>query len=292
MEAIFQPRSVAVYGASRDERKLVRHIQIEIGAYLKQIAQGGFDRLIGTSGTILSLGFVAVAAEHRGAGGTLRNRRIAAKQLRRLRKELAGMTLEQKVSQLIEPDIASITPEDLRHFDFGSILNGGNSSPRKDKLAAPREWLDLADGFYDASMADPAAVLPVLWGTDAVHGHNNIPGATIFPHNIALGATRDPQLIRRIGEITALEIRVTGLDWAFSPTVAVARDARGGRTYESGAENPQLVRRAALADFNVELARARDALARVEKRIERLEQKVEARSANAPDGAATSRGTR
>ena len=82
---------------ARDERKLIRHTQIEIGAYLKQIAQGGFDRLIGTSGTILSLGSVAVAAEHRGAGGTLRNRRIAAKQLRRLRKELAGMTLEQRL---------------------------------------------------------------------------------------------------------------------------------------------------------------------------------------------------
>jgi beta-glucosidase len=89
--------------------------------------------------------------------------------------------------------------------------------------------------------------VPVLWGTDAVHGHNNIPGATIFPHNIGLGATRDPQLIRRIGEITALEVRVTGLDWAFSPTVAVARDVRWGRTYESYSENPELVRSYAAA---------------------------------------------
>ena len=96
--------------------------------------------------------------------------------------------------------------------------------------------------------APPAAPqVPVLWGTDAVHGHNNIPGATIFPHNIGLGAARDPELIRRIGEITALEVRVTGLDWAFSPTVAVARDARWGRTYESYSENPQLVREYAAA---------------------------------------------
>ena len=87
----------------------------------------------------------------------------------------------------------------------------------------------------------------MLWGTDAVHGHNNIPGATIFPHNIALGAARDPALIRRIGEITALEVRVTGLDWAFSPTVAVARDARWGRTYESYSEDPDLVRAYAAA---------------------------------------------
>jgi beta-glucosidase len=161
---------------------------------------------------------------------------------------LARMTPAQKVGQLIQADIGSITPDDLRHLPLGSVLNGGNSSPRDDKLAAPSEWLALADRFYEASLAAPdSAGIPVLWGTDAVHGHNNIPGATIFPHNIALGAARDPQLIRRIGEITALEVRVTGLDWAFSPTVAVARDARWGRTYESYSENAQLVREYAVA---------------------------------------------
>jgi beta-glucosidase len=156
---------------------------------------------------------------------------------------LARMTPEQQVGQLIQADIGSIAPDDLRHIPLGSILNGGNSSPRGDKLAAPSEWLALADRFYDTSMTGPASPgVPVLWGTDAVHGHNNIPGATIFPHNIGLGATRDLQLMRRIGEITALEVRVTGLDWAFSPTVAVARDVRWGRTYESYSENPELVR--------------------------------------------------
>jgi beta-glucosidase len=161
---------------------------------------------------------------------------------------LARMTPAQKAGQLVQADIGSITPEDLRHYPLGSILNGGNSSPRDDKLAAPSEWLALADRFYDASSGSAAnPQIPVLWGTDAVHGHNNIPGATIFPHNIGLGAARDPELIRRIGEITALEVRVTGLDWAFSPTVAVARDARWGRTYESYSENPQLVRSYAAA---------------------------------------------
>jgi beta-glucosidase len=161
---------------------------------------------------------------------------------------LRRMTPAQKAGQLVQADIGSITPDDLRHYPLGSVLNGGNSSPRDDKLAAPSEWLALADRFYDASSgtaADPQ--VPVLWGTDAVHGHNNIPGATIFPHNIGLGASRDPELIRRIGEITALEVRVTGLDWAFSPTVAVARDARWGRTYESYSENPELVRSYAAA---------------------------------------------
>jgi len=157
------------------------------------------------------------------------------------------LTPAQKVGQVIQADIGSITPDDLRHYPLGSILNGGNSSPRDDKLAAPSEWLTLADRFYDAATAASPIGLPLLWGTDAVHGHNNIPGATIFPHNIGLGATRDPELIRRIGEITALEVRVTGLDWAFSPTVAEARDARWGRTYESYGESPALVREYAAA---------------------------------------------
>lgn len=161
---------------------------------------------------------------------------------------LERMTPEQKVGQLIQADIGSITPDDLRHFPLGSVLNGGNSSPFSDKLAAPSVWLQLADRFYQASMAGaPSAGIPILWGTDAVHGHSNIPGATMFPHNIGLGAARDPELIRRIGEITALEVRVTGLDWAFAPTVAVVRDARWGRTYESYSENPDLVREYAAA---------------------------------------------
>jgi beta-glucosidase len=165
---------------------------------------------------------------------------------RRLDVLLARMTPEQKVGQLIQADIGSVKPADVRELALGSVLNGGNSSPSDDKLIAPSEWLALADRFYAASSGGDA-VVPVLWGTDAVHGHNNIPGATIFPHNIGLGATRDPELIRRIGEITALEVRVTGLDWAFSPTVAVARDARWGRTYESYSEDPGLVREYAAA---------------------------------------------
>src|SRR6516165_3140243 len=165
----------------------------------------------------------------------------------RIDQLLARLTPAQKVGQLIQADIGSITPDDLRHYSLGSILNGGNSSPRDDKLAAPSEWLMLADRFYDAATAASPVGLPLLWGTDAVHGHNNIPGATVFPHNIGLGAARDPDLIRRIGEITALEVRVTGLDWAFSPTVAVARDARWGRTFESYSENPGLVRAYAAA---------------------------------------------
>src|SRR5207302_7979318 len=155
----------------------------------------------------------------------------------RIEALLARMTSAHKVGQLIQADIDSITPDDLAHCPLGSVLNGGNSSPHGDKLAPPGEWLALADRFYDVSLgAGGSSGIPLLWGTDAVHGHNNIPAATIFPHNIGLGATRDPALIRRIGEITALEVRVTGLDWAFSPSAAVARDARWGRTRDRHAE--------------------------------------------------------
>jgi len=162
----------------------------------------------------------------------------------RLTTMVAAMTPEQKVGQLIQPDIASITPEDLRHHDLGSILNGGNSSPNGDEFAPPSEWLALADRFYDAAtdVVHGPHPIPILWGTDAVHGHNNIVGATIFPHNIGLGAARDPNLIRRIGEATASEVRATGLDWSFGPTLAVVRDIRWGRSYESYSENPEIVR--------------------------------------------------
>ncbi|WP_424141302.1 glycoside hydrolase family 3 protein [Sphingosinicella ginsenosidimutans] len=155
---------------------------------------------------------------------------------------LARMSLEQKVAQVIQPDIASITPEQYARYNFGSILAGGNSDPGGVPTAPAAEWLALADRFWDASMHGPGLRIPVMWGIDAVHGHANIVGATIFPQNIGLGAMRDPDLIRRIGEVTALEMRVTGIDWDFSPTLAVARDDRWGRSYESFSENPEVVR--------------------------------------------------
>lgn len=157
---------------------------------------------------------------------------------------LARMSLEHKVAQLVMPDIGAITPEDVRRYRFGTILNGGNSGPGGDDKAPAKEWLALADAYWEASTAplpngEPA--IPAVWATDAVHGHANVIGATVFPHNIALGATGDADLIRRIGAATAVEIEVTGLDWTFAPTIAVARDDRWGRTYESYSENPALV---------------------------------------------------
>lgn len=157
---------------------------------------------------------------------------------------VARMSLERKVAQLIQPKINSVTPEEMRTYRWGSYLNGGTGGPYGDEFAAANKWLQLADEMWDASTAPlpgDEPVIPTMWGTDAVHGHTNVIGATVFPHNIALGATRDADLVRRIGAATATEIEITGIDWNFSPTVAVARDDRWGRTYESYSEDPQLV---------------------------------------------------
>ena len=155
---------------------------------------------------------------------------------------LARMSVEDKVGQLIQVDIASITPKDVETYKIGSVLNGGNSGPYGDDFAPAPKWLQLADEYYDASVKrdDGRPVIPLIWGTDAVHGNNNIIGATLFPHNIGLGAARDPELIREIGEVTARETAAAGLDWTFAPTLAVVQDDRWGRVYESYSEEPQV----------------------------------------------------
>jgi beta-glucosidase len=157
---------------------------------------------------------------------------------------LARMTLEQKVGQMVQADIRSVTPDDVRKYRLGSVLNGGGAFPGENKHASVADWVGLADRFYDASMdtANGQLAIPIMWGTDAVHGHNNVIGATLFPHNIGLGAAHDPDLLERIGEVTAREVAVTGLDWTFAPVVAVVRDDRWGRTYESYSEDPEIVR--------------------------------------------------
>jgi len=158
---------------------------------------------------------------------------------------MARMSVEEKVGQMIQPEIRHLTAQDVKDFHIGSVLNGGGSVPNGNRYSKAADWLAIADAYYAASMdeSDGKVAIPIMWGTDAVHGVGNIVGATLFPHNIGLGATNNPELIRRIGEITATEIAVTGLDWDFSPTVAVARDDRWGRTYESYSEHPELVRK-------------------------------------------------
>lgn len=162
---------------------------------------------------------------------------------KRIKTILAGMTLEQKVAQVIQPEIRDITVEDMRKYGFGSYLNGGGAYPNNDKQASVSDWVELAEAMYQASVDDSldGSNIPTIWGTDAVHGHNNVIGATIFPHNIGLGAANDPQLIYRIALATSIEVQATGIDWIFAPTVAAARDDRWGRTYESYSEDPEII---------------------------------------------------
>jgi beta-glucosidase len=159
---------------------------------------------------------------------------------RRIAAIIARMTLEQKVGQLIQADITAITPEDLVRYPVGSILAGGNSGPYGDERASAATWLKLVASFREASRKAGAKV-PVLFGVDAVHGHSNVTGATLFPHNIGLGAAHDPALIERIGVVTAAEVAGTGIDWTFAPTLAVPQDLRWGRSYEGYAADPALV---------------------------------------------------
>ncbi|RSZ56954.1 glycoside hydrolase family 3 protein [Massilia atriviolacea] len=155
---------------------------------------------------------------------------------------VAGMTLAQKVGQMTQPEIKAITPDQVREFYIGSVLNGGGSWPNGNKYASPADWVALADRFYDASMStDMLVKVPVIWGIDAMHGNSNVYGATLFPHNIGLGAAHNKKLARQMGETVGKAVRATGINWVFAPTVAVTRDDRWGRTYESFSEDPALV---------------------------------------------------
>lgn len=161
----------------------------------------------------------------------------------RLDDILARMSTEEKVGQIIMAEIKSIAPRDIKKYHIGGVLNGGGSFPTADRNSPVAAWVAAANAFYDASMdeSDGKVGIPVLWGTDAVHGHNNVVGATLFPHNVGLGAMRNPALMRDIGAATAREVAATGIYWTFAPTVAVARDVRWGRTYESYSESPDIV---------------------------------------------------
>jgi beta-glucosidase len=152
------------------------------------------------------------------------------------------MSLDQKIGQMTQTERMAISPEEVKAFHIGSVLSGGGSVPG-DNL--PADWVDMNDAYWMASMEEDAEhlAIPILYGVDAIHGHNNVLGATVFPHNIGLGAADDPELLERIARVTAREILATGVDWTFAPTLAVARDYHWGRCYESYAEDPEIVSR-------------------------------------------------
>ena len=157
---------------------------------------------------------------------------------------LPKLTLEQKVGQVIQGDTGSLTPEDVKKYRLGSVLSGGNSAPGPLPYAETKAWLEMADQYYNASIDEEGVeiAIPIIWGIDAVHGHANLKGSIIFPHNIGLGAMNNPDLIEEIARITAHELTVSGHDWTFAPTLAVPKDLRWGRTYEGFSENPDIIR--------------------------------------------------
>ena len=152
------------------------------------------------------------------------------------------LSLEQKVGQVIQGDSDSVTPEEVKKYRLGSVLSGGNSAPGPLPYADTQSWLKKADAYYNASIDEEGVeiAIPIIWGIDAVHGHANLKGAIIFPHNIGLGATKNPDLIEKIASITAHELTVSGHDWTFAPTLAIPKDTRWGRSYEGFSENPEI----------------------------------------------------
>ncbi|MDE2251691.1 MAG: glycoside hydrolase family 3 protein [Gammaproteobacteria bacterium] len=162
---------------------------------------------------------------------------------------LVQLSVAEKVGQVIQADVAHITPDDLRRYPLGSVLAGGGAGVNGNKRASAAQWLQMAREFRAVSLEGrPDHVpIPVMFGIDAVHGHNNVAGAVIYPHNIGLGAAHDAELVRRIGAATAEEMSVTGIDWDFAPALPVPQDPRWGRTYEGYSQDPALVSRYAAA---------------------------------------------
>ena len=150
---------------------------------------------------------------------------------------LAEMTSDEKIGQMTQLEVNSVTPAGVTDLLLGSVLSGGGGAPVQND---PGGWFRMVDGFQQAALATRLGI-PMLYGIDAVHGHNNVVGATIFPHNIGLGAADDPDLVERIGRATAEEMRATGIRWNFGPVVAVPQDVRWGRTYEGFGEDAALV---------------------------------------------------
>jgi beta-glucosidase len=150
---------------------------------------------------------------------------------------LSKMTLDEKIGQMTQADLLALKEKsDVQKYFLGSVLSGGGSDPANNSAGT---WQKACDEVQSWALKTRLKI-PLLYGVDAVHGHNNIEGAVVFPHNIGLGATRNPKLVKKAAEVTAQEIAATGIHWAFAPCVAVARDIRWGRTYESFGECPDL----------------------------------------------------
>jgi len=162
----------------------------------------------------------------------------------RVRDLLSYMTVEEKIGQMTQVDRQFLESDnDIGTYFLGSLLSGGGSTPSKN---FPKAWAEMYDGFQKIALSTRLGI-PMIYGIDAVHGHNNVVGATIFPHQIGLGCTNNPQLIEDVYRATAKEVAATGIDWDFAPCLAVPRDERWGRTYEGFGETPNIVKSMAAA---------------------------------------------
>jgi len=158
----------------------------------------------------------------------------------RVQELLSKMTLEEKIGQMTQAEQDALKDvQDIERYSLGSLLSGGNSDPKSGNRL--QDWTDMYDRYQSYALKTRLAI-PLLYGIDAVHGHSNVLGAVIFPHNIGLGCTRNPKLVEQAARITAREVRATGINWTFAPCVAVPRDIRWGRTYEGFGETPELAR--------------------------------------------------
>ncbi|XP_022951602.1 uncharacterized protein LOC111454342 [Cucurbita moschata] len=156
----------------------------------------------------------------------------------RIKDLLGRMTVEEKIGQMVQIERVNASADVMKNYFIGSVLSGGGSAPSKN--ASAKDWVDMVNEIQKGALSSRLGI-PMIYGIDAVHGHNNVYNATIFPHNVGLGATRDPQLVKNIGSATALEIRATGIPYAFAPCIAVCKDPRWGRCYESYSEDPKIV---------------------------------------------------
>ncbi|KAG7950368.1 hypothetical protein I3843_13G108800 [Carya illinoinensis] len=156
----------------------------------------------------------------------------------RVKDLMSRMTLAEKIGQMVQIERTVATPDAMKKYFIGSVLSGGGSVPAPE--ASAEAWVNLVNEIQKESLSTRLGI-PMIYGIDAVHGHNNVYKATIFPHNVGLGVTRDPQLIKKIGDATALEVRATGIPYVFAPCIAVCRDPRWGRCYESYSEDPKIV---------------------------------------------------
>ncbi|KHG09998.1 Lysosomal beta glucosidase [Gossypium arboreum] len=156
----------------------------------------------------------------------------------RIKDLMSKMTLAEKIGQMAQIDRSVATEQILRDYSVGSVLSGGGSEPLPEAKA--EDWINMVNAFQNGSLSSRLGI-PMIYGIDAIHGHNNVYNATIFPHNVGLGATGDPELVKKIGAATALEVRATGIPYVFAPCIAVCRDPRWGRCYESYSEDHKVV---------------------------------------------------